>query len=301
MLRLLMIAAVAAPIGLSGCAGTWDAVSSRKFRKKPFDTTYRMISPEDAMVVLRANPPREGDERAAAMRRLKEPLAAGRGQQDQDEIVEMLGRTATADASPVLRIAAIEALGRFTDPRSPGILQIAYLKAHGRAEGVADPVSPESGIQLAGAGRMPSRSSLVPLSGPVGFSPEVVEAIRCHTMVALGRTNHPDAVPFLSAVAAGPGAANAPEGCDDREVRLAAVRGLSTCRHPESVAALSRVLASERGKDTALTGRAHDGLVTLTGKRLPADPQKWNDVVQAGATIAPEPSWVENAFEWVRR
>ena len=38
----------------------------------------------------------------------------------------------------------------------------------------------------------------------------------------------------------------------------------------------------------------------LTGKRLPPDPKKWDDVVQAGVVIAPEPTWVENAFEWAR-
>jgi hypothetical protein len=303
VLRLLIIAAIAAgPALLTGCAGTVDTIGSRKFRKSPLDTTYRMIVPEDPMVVLRSNPPREGDERAKAMHRLKEPITSGHTQQEQDEILDMLGRTATADASPVLRIAAIEALGRFTDPRAPGILMLAYQKAHGRAEGIPDPVAtPEPGIQLASGGRAIGRSSLVPLTGPVGFSPDVVEAIRCRAAESIGLTNHPDAVPFLSAVAAGPTGPNSPEGCDDREVRLAAVRGLGACRHPESVAALSRVLASEYGKDTALSGRAHNGLVKLTGKRLPAEPQKWNEVVQAGAVIAPEPGWVENTIEWIRK
>lgn len=298
MKRAIAIAAVAAALpGLAGCAGTWDTISSRNFRKAPFDTTYRMIVPEDPMVVLRANPPRDGDERAKAMRRLKEPLAAGLGQQDQDEMLDLLARAATADSSPVLRIAAIEALGRFTDPRAAGVLQIAYTKAHGRADGTPDPLSAEAGIQLAGASnRATSRASLVPLSGPVGFAPDVVEAIRCRALESLGKTNHPDAVPFLSAVAAGPVSPQSPEGCDDREVRLAAVRGLTACRQPDSVAALSRVLAAERGKDSALTGRAHDGLMNLTGKRLPPDPKQWNDVVQAGAVIAPEPNWVEQAI-----
>lgn len=303
MKRAIAIAAVAAALpGLAGCAGTWDTVSSRNFRKAPFDTTYRMIVPEDPMVVLRADPPRDGDERAKAMRRLKEPIAAGLGQQDQDQMLDLLARTATADNSPVLRIAAIEALGRFSDPRAAGALQVAYMKAHGRADGTPDPLSADAGIQLAGAGgRSMSRASLVPLSGPVGFAPDVVEAVRCRALESLGRTSHPDAVPFLSAVAAGPVSPQSPEGCEDREVRLAAVRGLTSCRHPESVVALTKVLSAERGKDSALTGRAHDGLINLTGKRLPADPKQWDEVVQAGATIAPEPSWVENAFDWTRR
>src|SRR4029079_13147012 len=111
------------------------------------NTTVHMIKPEDPLVVLRADPPRDGDARAKAMRRLQEPLAIGLGKQDQDEMIDLLGRTATTDSSPVLRIAAIDALGRFDDPRAGGILAIAYQKAHGRADGVPDPVAPEGDIQ----------------------------------------------------------------------------------------------------------------------------------------------------------
>jgi HEAT repeat protein len=301
VLTIALFAAISsAPLG---CAGTMDAITSRKFRKEPFTTTYHLWHPEDPMVILRANPPREGDERARAMHRLKEPLANKLTQQDQDEIVDLLARTATKDASPVLRLAAIDALGRFQDSRSPGILMIAYQKAHGRPDGTPDPLEkPESGIQLAGARSRTPKSSLVPLTGPVGYSPETVEAIRCQALESLGRTNRPEAVQFLAAVAAGSSRQSAPEGADDREVRLAAVRGLTKCRQPESVAALAQVLADEKkGKDTALIGRAHDGLVNLTGKRLPPDPEKWNEVVQAGVKIAPEPNWVQNAIEWVKK
>ena len=302
MLRVLTIAVFAGtPLALTGCAGTWDTISSRKFRKDPLNTTYHLIRPEDPMVILRSDPPRAGDERAKAMRRLKEPLTNGLSQQDQDQIVDLLARSATNDASPVLRMAAIEALGRFEDARAPGILMIAYQKAHGRAEGTPDPM-PESGIQLAGGpnGRTPGRlASLVPLTGPTGFSPDTVEAIRCRSLESLGRTNRPEVVQFLGAVAAGPTTQSAPEG-SEVEVRLAAIRGLAKCRQPEAVAVLSRVLAAESGKDTAIVGRAHDGLVHLTGKRIPADPAKWNEVVQAGVTIAPEPTWVDTAFEWVK-
>ena len=69
--------------------------------------------------------------------------------------------------------------------------------------------------------------------------------------------------------------------------------------------ALAQVLSAERDKtDTAIIGRTHEGLVRLTGKRLPPDPQQWNEVVQAGVVLGPEPTWwddaVENAVRWVR-
>ena len=50
---------------------------------------------------------------------------------------------------------------------------------------------------------------------------------------------------------------------------------------------------------------AHQGLVHLTGKKLPPDPEKWGEVVQAGVKIAPELSWVEttvqNAAFWEKK
>jgi hypothetical protein len=92
-----------------------------------------------------------------------------------------------------------------------------------------------------------------------------------------------------------------PAGSEDQNVRQAAVRGLSQCRQPESVVALAHVLntesSKESGRDVSLTRNAHQGLVRLTGKKLPPDPQKWNEVVQAGVTIAPEPTWAETAIQ----
>lgn len=307
MFRVLPIAVilVVSP-GLVGCAGTWDTITSRKFRKEPFNTTYRMWNPEDPMVILRADPPRDGDERAKAMHRLKEPLANGLTQQDQDWAIDLLGRTATSDPSPVLRVAAIEALGRFEDQRVANILMQAYQKAHGRPDGAPDPVRADPGIQLVGASsdRVLGRSS-APLTAPTGFAPEAVGVIRCNVLEAIGRTNRPEVVRFLATVATTPAEETSTDGPDEREIRLAAIRGLGKCRQPEAVAALAQVLSTENGKDTAIVGRAHDGLVHLTGKRLPPEPQKWNEVVQAGVTIAPEPTWVDSAVQtaagWFKR
>jgi hypothetical protein len=305
--RVLPIAGVVGVcLALTGCAGTLDTVTSRGFRKEPFTATYRMIRPEDPLVVLRADPQRSGDERAKAMLRLKEPLAEGLAQTDQDEVIDLLAKTATADPSPVLRLAAVEALGRFQDSRVPGILMLAYQSAHGRADGPTVPVA-----------RVPGARP--PLAVPTGFGPDVVAAIRCRAVEGIGRAGKPETIPFLASIAAG----DAP-GDDDlkgsrggltagdgklaydfasvdgsREVRLAAVRGLGMCRHPDAVMALSQVLAADAGRDPAVTGRAHSGLVRLTGQHLPADPARWNQVVQAGVTIAPEPNAVERAVEWV--
>jgi hypothetical protein len=296
--QLASVGFVVVSLAACGCANTWDTLTSRRFRNEPFTTMGKMVSPEDPMTVLR-NPHRDGDEKAKAMRRLKEPLRANGTQQDQDEAIDLLGRAATADPSPVLRLAAIEALGRFDDPRAANALMFAYQNAHGRP---ANAPAPEPEIQQAGAGAKRTPTERFSLTGPTGFSPETVAVIRCRSLESLGKTNKPDAAKFLATVATEPPPAQ--EAADEREVRLAAVRGLTKCRQPESVVALAHVLSKEVGKDTAIVGRAHDGLVNLTGKKLPPDPVQWNQVVQAGVTIAPEPTWTENAVQtaagWVK-
>lgn len=304
MLRGYPIAGLALLLGLTGCAGTWDTVTSRSMRSDPWKTTKKLWVPDDPVAVLRADPPRDGNERALAMRRLKEPLRNGGNQEAQDAIIEVLTKASTIEPSPVIRLSAIEALGRFEDPRSAGIMIRAYNEAHGRPPGVA-PAKRDSDVVTASASsramdRMVITDRLM-LSGPVGYSPETVSAIRCRALESLGRTNRPEAVNFLGYVAtAGGNAPQPPEGAEDRDVRLAAVRGLAKCRQPESITALVQVMTKEDGKDGALVGRSHDGLVKLTGKKLPPDPKEWNQVIQAGdMKVLPEPNLIEQAVEWL--
>jgi len=294
---------IACLVGTStGCAGSWDTLTSRKFREHPFKTTGEMWSPEDPVAVLRSETLRTGDERAAAMRRLKEPARNKGTQADQEAILDVLARAATADSSPVLRMEAVSALGRFEDPRAAGILMAAYQNAHGRR--ATDPTPPKADIIQASAGVSAGRSPTVgpteryPITGPTGYPPEWVSSIRCRAAESLGRTNRPEAAKFLATVAGGAGTDIEAEGSDDRDIRLAAIRGLGNCRQPEAVVALAQVLTAEASKkDTAIIGRTHEGLVRLTGKKLPPEPQAWNSVVQAGIVIAPESSWFENAVD----
>ena len=313
MFRYSFVAGFAVVSLASGCAGTWDTLTSRRFREHPIETTKRMIVPEDPVAVLLADPPREGDERAKAMRRLKEERLYNDAPEVQAAVLDVLEQAATADPSPVLRMEAIAALGRFEDPQVARMLITAYQNAHGRRPEEPAPRSqaPYGGVvTTAGtsAGRSPTTGLLdrfATVSGPTGYPPEWVTAIRCRAAESMGRTNQPEAAKFLAVVAGAGGRDVSIEGGEERDVRLAALRGLGHCRQPESVAALTRVLEAEANtKDTAIVGRTHEGLVHLTGKRLPPDPVAWNGVVQAGVVIAPEPAWWENAIEqaaaWVK-
>lgn len=289
MSRLLPIAAAAA-CGLTGCAGTWDTLTSRKFREHPYDTLFKT---EDPMVVLRTSP--EGGERAKAMWRLKEPALDGRPG-EQDEAIGILANAASTDPSPVVRVAAIDALGRFRDERAVQALTAAYHQAGGTATATAAKPATTGAIPAGGAPGVEDPATLAErftLSGPAGFPPEVATLVRSRAVSAMASTGRPEVVPLLAQAAVG-------EAEADRDTRLAAVRGLTKVRGKESVAALSRVLTLEKGKDPALAGRAYAGLKDLTGQQHPADPQTWEAVVRGGTyDVQPPPSAVQQAAAWV--
>jgi HEAT repeat protein len=311
--RLLPIAGFAiVSLGLSGCAADWETLTGHRFRdgmlEHPYQTMLTLWVVEEPMLVLRTDPPRDPDERIAAMRRLKEPIYNHATQEDQDIIVNILSKAAISDNSPVLRIEAIEALGRFKDPRVAGILMAAYQSAHGQKPYDTAPPRPESVVLTAGmsAGRAPTASGNKQQSfdwtkSPSGFQTEWVTAIRCRILDSLGRTNREEAARFLAAIAGGAGVDIAPEGSEDRDIRLGAVRGLGQCRNPIAVQSLVQVLSQAKSvspnlQDTAIIGRTNEGLVRLTGKNLPPEPGQWNEVVQAGIVVVPEPGWWQNTI-----
>lgn len=298
MTRVLTLAAVGAVgVGLLGCASAWDTMTSRRFRDKPFAT---MFEPDDPVKVLRDHPT-DGDARAWAFQRLQEPAESGRPE-EQEFVIETLSTAAASDPSPWVRIAAVDALGKFKDPRAANALVSAYHQATGRAASPAPPAeSPTAppGILPAAAGRTPTSLAAgdrFGLSGPLGFTADQVATLRGRAVDALARSGRPEAVAMLARVATGedPALDDDPESRDF--VRQRAVAGLGEMRTPESVTALARVLAAEHGRDVTLTNLAHGGLVGLTGRNLPPDPQQWQAVVQAGHQLAPAPTPIQKAI-----
>ncbi len=287
--RVLNFMLIGVALNLTGCTGFWDKMSSRKFRDNPYET---MFDRRDPLTVMRTNP--EGDERAAAMKKLKEPASHGRSAAEQDEALKLLTDAAIHDPSPVVRVAAIDALGRFQDARAVKSLTAAYYQAGGGSPTVADPT--QSGLQLASGGREMGTLDRASLTGPTGFAPDIAGVIRSRSIEALANSGKAEAVGILTQVATG----GEKIGGTDRDTRLAAVRGLKQLRTPESVAALSKVLTVEKTRDPALADRAHEGLVNLTGQSLSDDPQKWDALVRSGqAAVVPAPNAVQQAGAWV--
>src|SRR5262245_3771329 len=122
--RIFLGAAAAISLGMSGCAGTYDLVTSERFKERPFHTLF---ASDDPMVVLESV--QEGDDRVRAMKDLKEPRRNGGTTADQDKVIAILQASATTDKRALCRLAAVEALARFDDPRVGPILLAAYRNA----------------------------------------------------------------------------------------------------------------------------------------------------------------------------
>jgi hypothetical protein len=273
----------------AGCASTWDTASSRAFQRDLVSNPVRaLIVSDDPMTVLRTNP--DGQARAKAIRRLEEPAAIGRDD-EQAEAMQYLTEAATSDGSPVVRAAAIDALGRFRDPRAFQALAAAYAQASGtKSDGKphrsADPNAP---------GLLAERS---PLFGPSGFPPEVVTLLKSRALQAMARTGQPEAFAYLADVAGKSGDPKTMTAVD-RDVRLAAVKALGSIRTPESARLLAQVMSAETNRDTAIANRAHEGLVELTGYSYPLGSPEWDGVMQAGFDVKPEANMIQRAFGWL--
>jgi hypothetical protein len=220
-----------------GCAA-YDDFSWKQMNFEVFH------DPKDPLAVIKDDKA-EGWARRRAIQCLKEPLANGGTQQDQDVILTVLSYCAANDNMAPCRMAAIDTLRTFKDARVVEALKDAYYRA----------------------GSMP---------------PESATVIRMLALSALGDTRNPTAVDTLIRVLREPPT----EGPDvDRQQKLneraAAARALAHFKKYEATAALVAVL--EKEDDVALRTRAHESLVSATGKDLPPDAQAWKDFLSSGA------------------
>jgi hypothetical protein len=280
---MMLGGAAAFAFGLTGCAGTYDLVTSQRFKERPFHTLF---TSEDPIHVLENV--QEGDDRVRAMRRLEEPRTNGGTQEQQDKVIAILKESATVDKRPLCRLAAVEALSRFKDPRVGPILVTAYQNAAFDSPTGSGDVAPAgiNGLALRGA-----------ISN---FTPETVTTIQCRSLECLGRHKSPEGLKLLIQVASTPterpkssgvepaGASFTLEAAasvsepDRTDVRLAAIRALGNYeRSTEAAQALIAVLKVE--KDVAVRGRAHDSLTRITGQDLPPDAQAWANWMEKGA------------------
>jgi hypothetical protein len=250
--RRLAVAGVAG-LGLSGCAVTWDDMTSRDFHAKDI-FTKPFAKPEDPLVVLRDS--KDGDKRAKAFRALKEPAVNGGSAQDQDFMLNLLATAATTESRYYVRLEAMRKLGEFKDPRAVHYLVDAYFKAD----------------SLKGSDRT--------------ITMGLVSTFRCEVLRGLG--NHGEAAAGGQDAAAAEAVellvrvlSQAPvEGPEeDRRLvldeRLVAARALKG--YPQTRVTDTLALVLKNDKDVALRDAATDSLQACTGKKLPADYATWDE------------------------
>lgn len=281
-----------------GCTHTWDDLTSRRFRREPFQTMF--VAPEP-MSVLR-DPQATGDERVRAMQRLDEPLHHGGGQAEQDEAIEILTRTATSDKQGLARIAAIDALSRFEDPRVTEVLVSAYYNALPTSTAKTEEDGTMRFVKPAGHSEPAAQRLFDPLAptDPTAFPPEMIASIQCQALTALGKTGNREALPLLAEVAARPidAAENDQLGPQQqRSVKLAAVRALG--EFPAERRAVEPLVQVLGDRDIALRDEAHEGLIQITGHELPPDPGAWEPLLRSDIPLNPqEPGVIEQVGGW---
>jgi hypothetical protein len=252
-------------IGFCGCANAWDQITRHDI---PFDARVKLMfaSPPDPLVVLRDS--KDGDQRAKALRSLREPKQHGGSDKDQELVLSILVTSAKSDSQPVCRLAAIGSLGKFKDEHAVQALIDAYYQA-------------------------------------TVFAPETATMIQCEALTALGQTKNPAAVDLLTRVVRAPEPALDVSDQDkqqERDRRIAAARALGNFSHYQATEALVQVLRTN--KDVALRDRAHESLVKATGKDLPADPKPWEEMLEqqvANGNKPPAPDSKINLLGWFQR
>jgi HEAT repeat protein len=215
----------------AGCTGFWDEVTSRDFKMKNL-----WEHPDPLWVVQNTT---DGDKKAKALRSLREPLANGGTQEEQEVVVKTLVWSATRDEQPACRQAAIDALRHFRDARAVDALKDAYYQS-------------------------------------TRFSPETAAILRCQALAALGDTGQPGAVELLLSVLREPPVEGSEVDKQQKtDERIAAARALAHFPQPQPAQALVAVLRTS--PDVALRNNARQSLVQITGRELPPEAQPWED------------------------
>ncbi len=236
---------ILAALTVTGCASLWDDVTSRDFKMKSL-----FVQP-DPLTVLQTST--DGDLRAKALQRLKEPISHGGTQADQDEVMKLLTNAAVSDKQPLCRLHAMETLGRFKDPRAATALTDAFYRAN-------------------------------------SFAPDTSAMLQCHALKSLGETSSPAGQELLVKVVREPRSEGTEvERQNAMDIRLAAARALGHYSDPQAEAALFLVMRTE--KDVGLRMCAYDSLKTATGKRMPLESKDWESLPQlANVTIPASPA-----------
>jgi hypothetical protein len=208
------------------------------------------IHPTPPLDVLASNPP-DAYKRAKALGRLKEPAQNKGSAKEQELAVAYLIKAAKEDQQAICRLEAIKTLATYKDPRAVQAIIDGYYQGK-------------------------------------DFVAETGTVIRMQAMSALGQVgkDNREALQLLVRVVQAPPLDVARSNEDTKHVdvreRLTAARALANFKNYQATEALVHVLRTE--KDVALHDAVHQSLVAVTGKKLPPDPQAWEDLLNNPGT-----------------
>ena len=267
-----------------GCANTFDTITGQRFRESPFHSTF---TTEEPIIVLRNV--QEGDQRSKAMLALKEPKRNGGSDDLQNEVMQILGTSATSDKQAYCRLSAIETLARFEDPRAQQYLVTAYQSA--ALETPLDkPATPDAGVIQAG------RRTRTPFAPVSIFTPDMVIRIQCLALESLGKKRSPEGLTLMIEMATTPvkkevklndleSLTQTNLGQDQFDIRLAALHAMGNYRGDARAAqVLYQVMTTEH--DVALKNRAYESLKNVSGKDFPANSKEWATVVKIDPNLS---------------
>jgi hypothetical protein len=237
--RGLAGALLAGAMGLSGCANMDDF----SWKKMNFSVFMPVKNP---LEVIKTST--DCNERARAIRELKEPNSWRGSQQEQDLYVAVLNKLAATDGDPLCRMAAVGMLRTYKDSRAVNGLMEAYYRAG-------------------------------------NFHPEQATVIRRLSLDALGEAGDKSSIVLLLQVLNEPPTEGADQDRDAKlQERMAAARALA--RFDDNKARAALVAAMAPVEDIALQRVAYESLVSSTGVQLPQEKAAWEQYMRdpAGTT-----------------
>ena len=203
----LLTAAALTSLGLGGCCGFWEDVTSKDFQ---FQQLF--VKPDPLVVLDKSD---DGDKRAKALLALYEPKQHGGTNRQQDTVIEILVTAARTESRALCRLAAIESLGHFKDARAVQGIKDAYY--------VASAFPPESCTMI--------KCKAVTALGNTG-SPEAIDLlVNAVSERPMGDTK---------------GGLRDADQRQALDVRIAAARALGKFHDPRAAGALEQVLRTEK-------------------------------------------------------
>jgi hypothetical protein len=171
---ITLVGGCALVMGLSGCAGLWDEITSNNR-----DLHGYFFKPDPLTIIRDSN---DGAKRGLALATLKEPLQSGGSQPDQEAFIKILTTAATMDKEPLCRLGAIRALGGYKDPRAARALEQVHQQPLPFGPDTNTVIRQQALVSLEQTGNPESRHLLIRVARQPGGAVDATQPDRQQTL-----------------------------------------------------------------------------------------------------------------------